>query len=203
MAQDTYRNFKELQDKEPRNNYNIVEKRRNTSPVAIIAPHGGKIEYHTSLICKQIAKHDYSYYCFEGKRHNKNCELHITSTNFDEPKCLDLISSCNIVVAIHGCRNPQSDRNPQSELTYLGGKDDSLKTEIRSRLEESGFSVDECENFSGSHKDNICNRGARKKGVQLEITRTLRDKLKEDREKLNEYAEAIRDAIRDEIEKNR
>ena len=202
MTKNTYSNFEELKKKEPENNYNIVYKRGNTSSVAIIAPHGGRIEPGTSLICKHIAKDDYSYYCFEEKRHNKNCELHITSANFDEPKCLHLISSCNIVVAIHGCRNPKSEL---TELTYLGGKDDSLKTKIRSRLEEHGFDVDA--RFSGSHKDNICNRGAREKGVQLEITRTLRNKLKEDREKLNEYAEAIReairDAIRDEIGKNR
>ena len=32
--------------------------------------------------------------------------------------------------------------------------------------------------FKGLNPDNICNRGANKKGVQLEITRGLRDDLK-------------------------
>jgi hypothetical protein len=72
--------------------------------VAIIAPHGGKIEPWTSAIATAIAADDYCLYCFEGRKRRENRDLHITSTHFDEPQCLTLVSGCDQVVAVHGAR---------------------------------------------------------------------------------------------------
>jgi phage replication-related protein YjqB (UPF0714/DUF867 family) len=55
--------------------------------VAIIAPHGGKIEPGTSEIAAAIAGDDYSLYRFQGLRDRPREELHITSAKFDEPTC--------------------------------------------------------------------------------------------------------------------
>jgi phage replication-related protein YjqB (UPF0714/DUF867 family) len=53
--------------------------------VAVIAPHGGGIEPGTSELATAIAGDDFSLYLFEGLKSAGNGELHITSTNFDEP----------------------------------------------------------------------------------------------------------------------
>src|SRR5918999_2850260 len=62
------------------------------SAVAIVAPHGGRIERGTSEIAAAIAKNNHSLYCFEGIKKRPHRDLHITSTNFDEPKCISLIA---------------------------------------------------------------------------------------------------------------
>ena len=74
---------------------------RETS-AAIIAPHGGMIEPGTSDIAAAIAGNDYGLYCFEGLRDRPHRDLHITSANFREPKCVELVAGCDLVVAVHG-----------------------------------------------------------------------------------------------------
>jgi phage replication-related protein YjqB (UPF0714/DUF867 family) len=54
-----------------------------------------------------------------------------------------------------------------------------LKVAITDELGSRGVIVpNEHGRFKGLNPDNICNRGANKQGVQLEITRGLRDDLK-------------------------
>jgi phage replication-related protein YjqB (UPF0714/DUF867 family) len=54
-----------------------------------------------------------------------------------------------------------------------------LKVAIANELGSRGISVSNGKGrFKGINPDNICNRGANKQGVQLEISRGLRDDLK-------------------------
>ena len=48
--------------------YRVVVIPRATSRVAIVAPHGGSMEAHTSSIARQIAGTDLNLYLFEGIR---------------------------------------------------------------------------------------------------------------------------------------
>jgi phage replication-related protein YjqB (UPF0714/DUF867 family) len=70
----------------------------------ILAPHGGGIEHDTSDIALAIAGENFNLYLFEGIKAKGNADLHVTSTRFDEASCLDILSVCDLVVAIHGCR---------------------------------------------------------------------------------------------------
>ena len=64
-------------------------------------------------------------------------------------------------------------------FVYLGWLDKMLKEFIADELVSRGIIVPKGHGrFKGLNPDNICNRGANKKGVQLEITRGLRDDLK-------------------------
>jgi phage replication-related protein YjqB (UPF0714/DUF867 family) len=82
-----------------------------------------------------------------------------------------LISGSHIVVAIHACTGNE-------RFVYLGGLDKRLKKVMADELESRGIRVPKGHGrFKGLNPDNICNRGATKKGVQLEITRGLRDDL--------------------------
>jgi len=161
--------------------------RHKPSPVAVIAPHGGEIEPGTSEIAAAIAGDEFNFYCFEGRKPKGNTALHITSSNFDEPRCLDLISSCDRVVAVHGCR--------KGKLTaFMGGRDAELRDSIRDRLEASGFRAAFASNadLQGVSPRNICNKGRRRCGAQLEVSRDLRDELRRDGEKFAAFAAAIR-----------
>lgn len=150
--------------------YRIICTRREGSCVAIIAPHGGRIERGTSEIACAIAGSEHNLYLFEGCLAEGNYEqLHLTSTRFDEPDCLALLAECDIVIAIHGC-------NGEGESVLLGGLDAGLGAEIVRCLDGCGIAVHSTGHpFPGAHPRNVCNRGRRGRGVQLELTDALRN----------------------------
>jgi phage replication-related protein YjqB (UPF0714/DUF867 family) len=175
MAHDTYCCFAELKNHEGLNKDYKISISDVGSGITIIAPHGGKIEPGTSDIARKIATQRFNYYCFEGIKKENNGRLHITSHNFDEPMAVKLISGSHIVIAIHACTGNE-------KFVFLGGRDKILKEVIANELESRGIIVPKGHGrFKGLNPDNICNRGANKKGVQLEITRGLRDDLKKRR----------------------
>ena len=183
MAHDTYSCFAELKDHEALNKDYKLSISDVGSNVTIIAPHGGKIEPGTSDIAKKIATQRFNCYCFEGIKTEKNGRLHITSHNFDEPMAVQIISRSQIVVAIHACTGNE-------RYVYLGGLDKRLKEVIADELVSRGITVPRGHGrFRGLNPDNICNRGADKKGVQLEITRGLRDDVKK-RQLISEAVQA-------------
>ena len=163
-----YKSFSELSRSE-REGVSYQRKLANRqSRFAIIAPHGGGIEPGTSEITKAIAGTQFSYYTFDGIRQEGNELLHITSTLFDEPKCLKMVSDSEIVIAIHGCAGTE-------EFMYLGGLHSELKTTLFIELAKAGFDARLTEStYAGTQLQNICNRGQLGRGVQLEISEGLR-----------------------------
>jgi len=185
MCSDIYRGFDELKTHEEPDKDYIISIKDLGSPITIIAPHGGKIEPRTSDLAKNIAKDQYNYYCFEGIKNNNNGCLHITSHHFDEPCALQILSKSDVVVAIHACTG-------NAGLVHLGGLDKILKEVIADELEARGLNISKAHpRFQGSNPNNICNRGATKKGVQLEVTRDLRDDLP----KMDLISEAVQAAL--------
>lgn len=192
---DKYRNFHDLSSAERVGiDFRICIHHRPV-PVAIIAPHGGKIETGTSEIAAAIAGDKYNLYCFEGMKPRNNGDLHITSTHFYEPSCVDLISSCDIVVAVHGCAG-------DDQMVYLGGLDKTLRNAIHDKLEGIGVTTNIHANpdLQGVSSDNICNRGRRRRGVQLEISKGMRTALlqaisTEENKTLSDLAIAVCGAI--------
>ena len=172
MAHDTYSCFAELDNHEERNKDYKISVGEIGSSITIIAPHGGKIEPGTSDIARRIASQRFNYYSFEGIKKENNRRMHITSHNFDEPMAVRMVSKSLIVVAIHACTG-------REKVIYLGGLDKMLKLAIADELGSRGIIVPSGHGkFKGLNPNNICNRGANKQGVQLEITRGLRDDLK-------------------------
>jgi phage replication-related protein YjqB (UPF0714/DUF867 family) len=143
---------------------------REPSRVAVLAPHGGRIEGRTSDIARLIAGDEHGLYLFEGLRTTGDNfdRLHLASHRFDEPRALALISSCDTVVAVHGYAAPGPD-------VLLGGLNERLKGEVAQALAEIGISCStEGHRFPGRHPRNICNRGRSGGGVQLELSEGLR-----------------------------
>jgi len=144
---------------------------RERSQVAVLAPHGGRIEGRTSEIARLIAGDEHGLYLFEGLRttgDNFDC-LHLASHWFDEPRALDLVARCDTVVAVHG----YAARGPD---VLLGGLNERLKDEVARALAAIGVSCSiDGHRFPGRHPSNICNRGRSGEGVQLELSEELRE----------------------------
>ncbi len=167
---DRYAAFAELQSAEAEgHDFRVLVSERN-SAVAIVAPHGGNIEPGTSEIALAIAGEDLSCYVFEGLKYYGNKSLHITSSRFDEPRCLRLVGGARTVLTVHG-------ESGDSQNIYLGGLDTGLRDRLAASLAAGGFSVARHAKptMQGVHPVNICNRGQSGCGVQLEIARGLRD----------------------------
>lgn len=190
MPADRYTSFEDLLRHEAEGKDFAIRVEPRDGPVAVIAPHGGKIETGTSQIAAAIAADRHSLYCFEGSKNANNRHLHITSTNFDEPRSRELIARCHTVIAVHGLKG-------EVERIDVGGLDQALRDRITANLQRAGFKATVV--TSGSHAAidhaNICNRGRTGAGVQLEITRGLRDALKSDEARLQAFANAVQDAI--------
>ena len=126
---DTYPNFAALEQHERAGIDYCVLVRREEPAFAIVAPHGGGIEPGTSEIADAIARQRWSFYTFEGLKRSGNSVLHITSTCFDEPMCLILLSDTNRVVTIHG-----EESDDDGEGVFVGGRDAELGTRIGALL---------------------------------------------------------------------
>jgi phage replication-related protein YjqB (UPF0714/DUF867 family) len=148
----------------------VVDMQRQPSPAAVVAIHGDPIERGVSRIARQIAGDQHNLYLLEGRLPRHNYEyLHLASSRFDDPRCLDLISGCSSVVTIHGC-------NGLEESVLLGGLDQDLKARIAAALAAAGVPCQtEGHRFPGRQPSNICNRGASRMGVQIELTDPVRE----------------------------
>jgi phage replication-related protein YjqB (UPF0714/DUF867 family) len=195
MRRDAYASFEQLRRHERANVDYRIRLHRTASAVSIIAPHGGRIEFATCEIARSIAGDDYSYYCFEGLEPAGNTKLHITSTHFDEPEGVALVQASDYVLAIHGW-------GADERLIYLGGLDETLKRHLGTRLDAAGFRTESTGrmHLQAMSPRNICNRGRRGKGAQLEISASLRKEFTATRVRnasLATFASAVRRAISD------
>jgi phage replication-related protein YjqB (UPF0714/DUF867 family) len=186
----SYRSFKELSQYEVEGQDYRIRIELRDPRVLIMAPHGGKIEPMTAEISEVIAGMDYSFYSFEGLKADGNSIFHIESHLFDEPQALKAIEKADVVVTVHG------QMNQKDEFVMTGGLHTGLRLEIERQLGAAGFRTrPPTEGLMGTDPLNICNRGKVRQGVQLEVSRKVRDLLRNDRERLHAFAEAVRRAI--------
>jgi len=186
----SYRNYKELASREVEDKDYQIRMNLKDEHILVMAPHGGKIEPGTTEIAEAIAGMDYSFYSFEGLKADGNSALHIESHLFDEPRALKLVDKAEIVLTVHG----QVDR--KDEFVMVGGLNTNLCSVIKRELEAAGFEIrPPTRRLSGIDPMNICNRGKLKSGVQLEMSRKVRDSLRTDKNQLQIFADAIRRAI--------
>ncbi|WP_427149045.1 poly-gamma-glutamate hydrolase family protein [Rhizobium leguminosarum] len=104
------------------------------SDVCAIAPHGGKIEPSTSELARAVASDTCSLCLFEGRKNSGNRDLHITSTNFDEPRGDALVRKGEVAIAFHGGAG-------EGETIFLGGRHQQLNEKMGKNLLDAGFAV--------------------------------------------------------------
>lgn len=147
--------------------------RGRDAAVAVAAPHGGGIEPGTSELAEAIAATDFAFYAFDGRKPHGNGLLHLTSTRFDEPVGTGLVARAAVAVTVHGCRG----RRPE---VYVGGLHRRLRRQIAAALTAAGFPVAAPpDGLAGVGAANLTNQAGG--GVQLELTRALRQQLFDDR----------------------
>ena len=182
---DKYASFAELCAVEPAEHFEIACEERVDSQVIVLAPHGGKIEVHTSEIARAIAGQDFSYYSFKGRKRRNNGDLHITSHRFDEPSGVALVARHRWVLAVHGCKG-------ESPQVLLGGRDTDLMRDIADRLAARGVQAETGgHEYQGLAVNNICNRGSAAAGVQIELTMPFRARSTS----VSELVVAVRDVL--------
>ncbi|WP_339561022.1 poly-gamma-glutamate hydrolase family protein [Pseudomonas sp. EA_65y_Pfl1_P113] len=186
---DKYVCFADLSTNEPEGAYRIVVRPKG-SAVALIAPHAGMIEFGTSEICRSVAGEDLTYYLFEGCKSNNNRNLHITSSRFDEPQGICVARSAQLVVTFHG-------QAGDKRFVNVGGLADQLGASLVCQLNAAGFfaSQHNDKRLQGRDKNNICNRGIKEQGLQLEISRGLRNALTTDKHAMTCFSAVIRSAL--------
>ena len=95
------------------------------------------------------------------------------------------------MIAVHGLESTKQ------EAVHIGGLDKRLRVAINQSLGDAGFEAKVVK--VGAHAavspNNICNQGRSGAGVQLELTRALRDVLVNSPEKMNAFAKSIQSSI--------
>lgn len=169
---DKYDNFATLQRNEKEGEDYTILVRQRDSPIAIVAPHGGGIEPGTLDIADALAGSEYMFYAFKGIKKRGNAVLHLSSNRFDEPTGVRISTNAAIVITVHGTRDKE-------QMVLIGGNNQDLKAAILHGLRAAGFSaeISEIPGLRGVNPENICNRCRSGKGVQLEISRGLRESL--------------------------
>lgn len=138
-----------------------------------IAIHGGGIETGSGEMAREVsgAGTRMAYYEFQGLKTSGNVDLHITSTNFDEPNCVALVAASKRCLSFHGFVG-----DAEVAQTALGGLDTDLVDALTTSLTAAGFTVITTPSeIGGTDPDNICNSTSTSAGVQLEMSRALRD----------------------------
>jgi phage replication-related protein YjqB (UPF0714/DUF867 family) len=169
---DRYESYKELAQHESEGADYVISAREGSSSIAVIAPHGGGIEPGTADIADAIAADQHAFAAFKGIKKSGNRALHIRSDRFDDFPGAGIAERCRMVVTIHGCRG-------QEERIYVGGRSHKVKIRIIDALNRAGFHAEESLKpaLQGRSRQNICNRCLSGRGVQVEISKGLREKM--------------------------
>ena len=141
------------------------------SNVLIFAPHGGNIEKGTTELTKAIAnKGNYDYYAFNGTRNKNNSQLHVTSTNYNDPDLINRNYNKDVSISVHGAGQSQG-----KNTVLIGGRDEKLIQLISKELSTFKFNVQRSlGHLAGIDTNNVVNYNKKGQGVQLELTPDLR-----------------------------
>ena len=193
-----------------------IDQQYRNADVIVLSIHGGKIEPHTSQISQTLAEaYKWNRYDFagHGTRHclrgGSNFDiLHITSSRFDEPDGLALVSSHPKAVSIHGY-GPQ--RRYRRGTICVGGKNadqvsafmDFIDTNrddfgayrllpVDATQAESG---ETCTGLGGTSSRNIVNKTMTEMGLQLELGKRMRQDLVNPQAQYDELRRIVYGAI--------
>ncbi|MFV2113551.1 poly-gamma-glutamate hydrolase family protein [Micromonospora sp. LOL_025] len=145
-----------------------------SSPLIVVAPHGGSIESRTSETASAIAGANHTQCQFKGMlpAGQNFPRLHVTSENWDVEECLILIGQRTHALSVHGT-------SKAGKVVYIGGRDTATGAELATALRAAGFSVVQPApaDIAGTSTANFVNKDADGAGVQLELTYDLRMEL--------------------------
>lgn len=134
-------------------------------------PAGTQLWFDEAKLIDRSTVADIAYYEFAGIKSTNNTDLHITSTLFDEPNGVGLVGRSQRTLSFHGYTGTTGVAE-----TAIGGLDAELVGILTGRLRAAGFTVVTTPSeIAGTDSLNICNRNLNGAGVQLEMSRALRN----------------------------
>ena len=191
---DRYENFAHLARHEREGRDYRIHAVARASPVLVLAPHGGFMEPGTHLIAAFIAGERHACYAFETlARRDRAKSMHITSARFDEPRALALLATAEIAIGVHGRKDKED-----PHAIWVGGLHEPLRDAIARELSVAGVDtkiVGDGHPLAGRDPQNICNRGRRGAGVQLEMPARIRQRIVSEYDMRNLFVAAIQAAI--------
>lgn len=152
-----------------------VDYERRSVPVTdatwcAIAIHGGGIEPGSGEVARAVGAGLMAHYEFAGIKPSGNSDLHVTSTNFDEPTAQGIVTSSRRCLSMHGYSGTAG-----LAETSIGGLDSAMVARVSSALTRAGFRViTAAQEINGSDAANICNKTTISAGVQVEMSNALR-----------------------------
>lgn len=179
-TQDHYQSFTEMAVKNTEGIDYLILLKGDPSPILVTAFHGGYIEPGTSELGRAITNEQFDFYSFDAlkpgqmdERSLTSSTLHITSTRFDEPKLMSLIQKKDFCLGLHGFGGYEGD-------FCVGGGNEQERKKLVETLNKNFPDLISCElccpPLNGTSARNPINR-CHKKGVQVEISPTVRSKI--------------------------
>jgi len=168
----------------------LVEAQATDNPEGqkiVLAIHGGGIEAGTSEIALAVAGYHPATFSqatdcyglndlwiFEGLLSSGNSDLHVTSTNYDDPIALKLVQISRRCLSLHGLSDSAANGKIQ-----IGGRDTELRNIVREELTAAGIpaAIGTDPDTNASDPANICKRTKSGAGVQLEMGASYRASL--------------------------
>lgn len=137
--------------------------------VLVSSIHGGGIEIGTSELNYAVRElGGYDSFIFEALLSSGNSDLHVTSTNYDEPTLVRMVINKKQNIALHGASG-------DTPIVYVGGLDFCLRNTIMEELIKKGFNAQIAPpEIIGEQPDNVSNRTNSYGCVQLEMTTQFR-----------------------------
>lgn len=166
---DTYANYADLAAHQVEGvDYRIRQRTPAGSALLHMSPHAGGIEPGAGECADYCAGTTRAFYVFEGIKASGNSVLHLTSTNFDEPRALTAVGKAAYTIAWHGAAGTTAQ-------VFLGGADTALRDRVGAALTAAGFTVTTTPTeLDGNDPASINQKNRRAAGVQIEMTLALR-----------------------------
>lgn len=142
----------------------------SSSDVTVVSIHGGGIEPLTSELAAAIAGQQYNLYDLRGLRAQGNEMLRIPIARFDEVRLRSLMDRSQVGVSIQGIAGADT-------AIHLGGGNKRLRQITRQHLEGAGFETGEPVSVRASHDPSLFFNWPARGGVQIELTRAIREQM--------------------------
>ncbi|MEP0919778.1 poly-gamma-glutamate hydrolase family protein [Leptolyngbya sp. DQ-M1] len=177
-----------------RNRDYSIDRKLRDAEVVVLSIHGGAIEPRTSEISWSLAdKFKWSRYDFKAHGTKKCLEnrsnfdtLHITATQFDDPDALTLVNRHAKAIAIHGakglpqgtiCLGGRNKAQINAFIEFVKRNSDKAPYPIEA-INVPGEDSEKCAaTLKGTSPRNIVNRNTNHAGLQLELSKTMREDL--------------------------
>lgn len=167
-----------------------VKTRYVNGKALVMAIHGGKLEPGTTELADAIASKKFSFYSFTALV-DDYLGLHLTSTDFDEPRLSELTQVAEKCLSLHGLKDDERD-------FCVGGANAQKRKAYAALLAQKFPKWRSCELCcppnSGTSNQNVVNR-CKLPGVQIEMGRSLRAELKQNPVFLKEVSKVLQEEL--------